>query len=183
MSKNIHEKLETLQQEFKAPKTEYNSHGGFKYRTLEKMLETLKPLLKKERVGLYLSDKAVDVGGRPHIEVSVNITDLDDPQSTITVTATAQEADIQKGMQMAQISGSTSSYARKYALAGVLLVDDSDVIDKNEGDQTDWEAEIAKAASVEKLMQIFNRMSSVQKKAFTATLGERKNALKEVENA
>ena len=183
MTKSIHEKLEILQQEFKAPKTEYNSHGGFKYRTLEKMLEALKPLLKLHRVGLYFSDKAVDVGGRPHIEVTITIINLEDAQDRLTVTAVAQEADIQKGMQMAQISGSTSSYARKYALAGALLVDDSDVIDKNEGDQTDWDAEIAKAASVEKLMQIFNRMSSAQKKAFTATLSERKNALKEVENA
>ena len=179
MTKSIHEKLEILQQEFKAPKTEYNSHGGFKYRTLEKMLEALKPLLKLHRVGLYFSDKAVDVGGRPHIEVTITIINLEDAQDRLTVTAVAQEADIQKGMQMAQISGSTSSYARKYALAGALLVDDSDVIDKNEGDQTDWQGEIDTAKSVKVLMGIFNKMTADQKKAFTESLSAKRRELED----
>ena len=156
---NIYEKLESLQQGFKAPKSEYNSHGGFKYRTLEKMLETLKPLLKEHRVALLLSDKAVDVSGRPHIEVTAKIVNLEDVAQTIEITSTAQEAEIQKGMQAAQISGSTSSYARKYALSGLLLVDDTDEVDRKEGDQTDWQGEIDHAKSVKVLMQICNKMT------------------------
>lgn len=174
---NIYEKLETLQQNFKAPKTEYNSHGGFKYRTLEKMLEALKPLLKENRVALTLSDCVIESGGRPHIQATATLIDLDDSKETIQNTALAQEAETQKGMQAAQISGSTSSYARKYALAGLLLIDDSDEIDKKAGDQADWSAEIKAAKSVEQLMKIFGRMDAGEKKNFTEALSSRKAEL------
>lgn len=174
---NIYEKLEALQQEFKAPKSEYNSHGGFKYRTLEKMLEALKPLLKKNKVVLVFADTVIESGGRPHIAVSARLIDLETPDAYIENTAVAQEAEIQKGMQAAQISGSTSSYARKYALAGLLLVDDSDEIDKKEGDQTDWGAEIKSAKSLDQLMNIFNRMDAVDKKEHTDSLSSRKAEL------
>lgn len=174
---NIYEKLEILQQNFKAPKTEYNSHGGFKYRTLEKMLESLKPLLKENRLVLTLSDSVIESGGRPHIQATATLVDLDDTKSSIENTALAQEADIQKGMQAAQISGSTSSYARKYALAGLLLIDDSDELDKKAGDQTDWDGEIKAAKTVEKLMEIFSRMDATEKKNFTETLSSRKAEL------
>lgn len=176
---NIYEKLETLQQEFKAPKSEYNSHGGFKYRTLEKMLEALKPLLKKNKVVLIFADTVIESGGRPHIAVSARLVDLENPESYIENTAVAQEAEIQKGMQAAQISGSTSSYARKYALAGLLLVDDSDEIDKKEGDQTDWEGEIKSAKTTAKLMQIFNKMDATAKGSYTEALSVRR---KEIED-
>jgi hypothetical protein len=142
---NIYEKLEVLQQEYKAPKSEYNSHGGFKYRTLEKMLETLKPMLKKHKVMLLFKDTLENCADTPHIVAHANLINLETPEEQITVTSMAQEAAIQKGMQAAQISGSTSSYARKYALAALLLVDESEEIDSKQGDQTDWDAEIKAA--------------------------------------
>lgn len=174
---NIYDKLEVLQQEFKAPKSEYNSHGGFKYRTLEKMLEALKPLMQKNNVTLMFSDDVVESGGRPHIKVTAKLIDLEDTKMSVENTAVAQEAEIQKGMQAAQISGSTSSYARKYALAGLLLVDDSDEIDKKEGDQTDWDGEIKSAKSLEQLMRVFNKMDASEKKNYTEALSARKAEL------
>jgi hypothetical protein len=176
---NIYEKLEALQQEFKAPKTEYNSHGGFKYRTLEKMEETLKPLLKKHRALLIFSDTLEESGGRPHVVAHCQLIDLDDVDKEVNVRASAQEAEVQKGMQQAQISGSTSSYARKYALSALLLVDDTDEVDKKEGDQTDWQGEIDNAKDVKSLMRIFVRMDAGAKKNFTEALSVKKKELED----
>lgn len=173
----IYEKLEVLQQEFKAPKTEFNSHGGFKYRTLEKMLETLKPMLKKHKVILIFKDTLESCAEVPHIVAHACLINLEDINEQITVTSTAQEAAIQKGMQAAQISGSTSSYARKYALSALLLIDDTDEVDRKEGDQTDWESEIKQSKSIEALMEIFNRMDAPTKKNYTEMLSERKKEL------
>ena len=173
----IYEMLEVLQQEYKAPKSEYNAHGGFKYRTLEKMLETLKPMLKKHKVMLLFKDTLESCADTPHIVAHACLINLEDPQEQINVTATAQEAAIQKGMQAAQISGSTSSYARKYALAALLLVDESEEIDSKQGDQTDWEAEIKASKNVKQLMSIFNRMDANTKKEYTETLSVKKKEL------
>lgn len=181
---NLIEKLEILQTEFKAPKSEYNSHGGFKYRTLEKMLEAFKPLAVNHRVNLRFSDRLENCADTPHIVADAILTDLDDIKSVIIVSASAQEASIQKGMQSAQISGSTSSYARKYALSALLLVDDTDEIDKKEGDQTDWEREINTSKDVNQLMKIFNKMNPQQKTQYTDLLSVRKTELLEaVKNA
>ena len=177
---NIYEKLQVLQRDFKAPKSEYNSHGGFKYRTLEKMLEALKPLLLANRVSLRFSDSVVESGGRPHVVATAYLTNLEEITEVIENTSLAQEADVQKGMQAAQISGSTSSYARKYALAGLLLVDDTDELDKKDGDQIDWDTEINKSTSTAALIKIFGRMDAKTQKAFTPRMGERR---KELENA
>ena len=149
---NIYEKLELLQQQFKAPKTEWNDHSKFKYRTL-------------------------------HVVATVNLVNLEDLKEIITVRASAQEAAVQKGMQAAQISGSTSSYARKYALAALLLIDDTDEIDQKEGDQSDWDSEIKSAKDITKLMKIFSKMDSESKKEYTPLLTERKRELSEVDNA
>lgn len=176
---NIYEKLENLQHEFKAPKSEWNDHGKFKYRTLEKMLEVLKPLLKKQKVLLLLSDDLQECAETPHVVATATLINLDDVSEKITIKASAQEAAIQKGMQAAQISGSTSSYARKYALSALLLVDDTDEIDNKEGDQNDWDTEIKASKDIKGLMKIFTRMDSNTKKAYTDKLTERKRELTE----
>lgn len=179
---NIYEKLHTLQQEFKAPKKEWNDHGKFKYRTIEKMLEQFKPLAVKHKVVAIFSDELNECAETPHIVATVTLVNLEDTKEQITVRASAQEAAVQKGMQAAQISGSTSSYARKYALSALLMVDDTDELDKKDGDdQFDWEAEIKTAPNVQKLMKIFNKMSPEDKSSYTALLSERKRELTEAE--
>jgi len=174
---NIYEKLEILQQDYKAPKNNYNSHGGFKYRSLESMLETLKPMLKKHKVVLVFKDTLENCADTPHIVVTAVLVNLEDTTESVSSTASAQEAAVQKGMQAAQISGSTSSYARKYALSALLLVDESEELDSKQGDQTDYEAEIKRTKTIEELMAVFNRMDATTKKNYTGLLGERKEEI------
>ena len=174
---NIYEKLEALQQEFKSPKTEYNSHGGFNYRTLEKREETLKPLLKKHKALVYFTDSLENSAEVPHVVAHVHLVNLEDTKEEVVVSAAAQEAAVQKGMQAAQISGSTSSYARKYALSALLLVDDTDEIDKKEGDQADWKTEIDRAKTVNELVKIFGKMDAPTKKQYTDMLGVKRKEL------
>ena len=113
-------KLVKIQQELKVPKNQYNSFADFKYRSNEDILEAVKPLL--DGALLTLSDKMVEVGGRVYVEATAEFTD---GEYTKTVTAYAREAESKKKMDDSQITGSASSYARKYALNGMFLIDDT----------------------------------------------------------
>lgn len=112
--------LSIIQRELKAPKSKYNSFGKYYYRNCEDILEAVKPFLH-EAVTLTISDEIVQAGDRYYVKAIVTYTEGD---STITVSAYAREALDKKGMDDAQITGSASSYARKYALNGLFLIDD-----------------------------------------------------------
>lgn len=118
----IHDKLLLIQQELKAPKNQFNSFGGYKYRSCEDILEAVKPLLKKQGLTLMLSDEMVEVGGRVYVKATATLTD---GTENVQTTAFAREENEKKGFDSSQISGSCSSYARKYCLSGLLLLDDS----------------------------------------------------------
>ena len=118
-----------LQKELKAPKSNYNSFGKYKYRSAEDILEAAKPLNHKYGLLLTLSDKAIVSGDWNYIEATATITD---GKETHTVTAYAREAEIKKGMDSSQITGTASSYARKYALNGLYLIDDTKDADTDE---------------------------------------------------
>lgn len=119
---NINERLIHIQGELKAPKSQENKFGGYKYRSCEDILEAVKPLLKKEKVTLTISDDIVEVGGRVYVKATATLSDGED---TISTTAFAREAETKKGMDDSQITGSASSYARKYALNGLFAIDDT----------------------------------------------------------
>lgn len=111
-----------IQSELKAPKNQYNSFGKYKYRSCEDILEALKPLLLKYGCTLTIEDEVKEVGGLVFIESTVSIQkDMD----VISVTAQAGIDPNRKGMDIAQSFGSSSSYARKYGLSGLLLIEDS----------------------------------------------------------
>lgn len=114
-------KLLKIQNELKAPKNQYNSYGGFKYRSCEDILESLKPLLKEEELILRLTDELVNIGDRYYVKATAILTD---GAKTIENVAYAREEETKKGMDGSQITGSASSYARKIALNGLLLIDD-----------------------------------------------------------
>ncbi len=114
-------KLLKIQNELKAPKNQYNSYGGFKYRSCEDILESLKPLLKEEELILRLTDELVNIGDRYYVKATAILTD---GTKTIENVAYAREEETKKGMDGSQITGSASSYARKIALNGLLLIDD-----------------------------------------------------------
>jgi hypothetical protein len=121
--------LEKIQQELKAPKGQYNSFGKYKYRSCEDIVEAVKPLLAKNGCQLTLSDDMVEIGGRVYVKATATITD---GKETEVVTAFAREPDQKKGMDESQITGTASSYARKYALNGLLLIDDTKDPDTDE---------------------------------------------------
>lgn len=124
MSKELVSRLSTIQKELKAPKGQMNKFGGYAYRSCEDILEAVKPHL--DGLILTVSDSIQIVGegsdARIYVTATAAITDGTD---TVSTTASAREPKDQKGMNAAQITGSASSYARKYALNGLLLIDDT----------------------------------------------------------
>ena len=128
---SIYEKLLNVQAELKAPKNQYNSFGKYKYRSCEDILEGLKPVLKKNKATLQIKDSMEVVGDRIYVKATAIFIDAEDG-STITNEAYARESDAKKGMDEAQITGATSSYARKYALNGLFLIDDTKDADSDE---------------------------------------------------
>lgn len=112
------------QSELKAPKNQYNSFGKYNYRSCEDILEAAKPINKKHGLVLLLTDKPVCIGQRYYIEATARLYDIESEQF-IEATASAREADTKKGMDDSQVTGTASSYARKYALNGLYNIDDT----------------------------------------------------------
>ena len=121
-AKTLQQKLIEIQAELKAPKSQFNKFGGYNYRNCEDILEAVKPLCAKHDVVPLLSDEIVMIGERYYIKSIAKITDGKDE---ITTTAFARESFDKKGMDESQITGSASSYARKYALNGLFCIDDT----------------------------------------------------------
>ena len=117
-------KLVAVQAELKAPKSQYNSFGKYKYRTCEDIMEALKPLLAKHGLCQTISDDIKVIGDRVYVQALVSVHDVDS-DSVTTTSAFAREALTKKGMDESQITGTASSYARKYALNGMWMIDDS----------------------------------------------------------
>ena len=108
----------------KAPKGQTNKFGGYKYRSCEDILTAVKPLLAEWGCSLVLQDDIVEVGGRVYVKATASLAD-NDSEMAISASALAREAETKKGMDDAQITGSASSYARKYALNGLFAIDDT----------------------------------------------------------
>lgn len=119
-------KLIKLQAELKTPKAQYNSFGKYKYRSCEDILKAVKPLLTKHGLIMHMTDTIKEVCGMPYIESTVVIEDITSPKESISSTAQAGISSSKKGMDIAQIFGSSSSYSRKYALSAILLLDESE---------------------------------------------------------
>ncbi|HHQ8614135.1 TPA: ERF family protein [Escherichia coli] len=120
MKTELHKKLWTIQQTLNAPKSQHNNFGGYNYRSAEDILEAVKPLL--QNITLTVSDEIVLIGERYYVKATATLSDGED---AIAVTAYAREEDNKKGMDASQLTGATSSYARKYALNGLFCIDDA----------------------------------------------------------
>ena len=121
---SVIEKLAAVQRELKAPKGQYNSFGKYKYRSCEDILEALKPVLGKHGCAVTLSDEVVQVGERFYIRATASIMDCESGERAFNTAFAREDAD-KKGMDGSQITGTASSYARKYALNGLFLIDDT----------------------------------------------------------
>lgn len=121
---NIYQKLSLIQEEANIGKTEWNDFGGFYGRSAEKILEKLKPICKKYNTLILLSDEIEQKGDRYYVKANAMLIDLDSVPDCIQTSARAREAQSKAKMDEAQVTGSASSYARKYALGGLLALDD-----------------------------------------------------------
>lgn len=120
----VYAKLLEIQQDLKAPKGQRNDFGKYNYRSCEDIVEAVKPLLGEQKAVLTISDEIKMVGDRYYIFATAAIVDAETGEK-VEVTAQAREADSKKGMDPSQVTGATSSYARKYALNGLLAIDDT----------------------------------------------------------
>lgn len=121
---NIYKKIMAVQTELKAPKGQYNKFGGYSYRSCEDILEAVKPLLSQHGLVLTITDGIKTVGDRFYVQAEAMLIDVDSGDS-IKTSAYAREALARKGMDDSQVTGSASSYARKYALNGLFCIDDN----------------------------------------------------------
>jgi hypothetical protein len=123
--KNKPMKLVKIQAELKAPKNQMNAFGKYKYRSAEDIIEAVKPILFKNNCALLISDEIVQVADRVYVKATAMLIDENNEELPIKVYGWAREEEVKKGMDAAQITGSASSYARKYALNGLFAIDDT----------------------------------------------------------
>ena len=128
-TQNLTQKLLNVQRDLKAPKGQYNSFGKYKYRSAEDILEAVKPINVRNGILLTITDEPILIGEWHYIKASATVTDGVD---NLTVTAYARESETKKGQDLSQITGTASSYARKYALNGLYLIDDTKDADTDE---------------------------------------------------
>lgn len=145
---NVYEKLIKVQAELKAPKSKFNSFGKYKYRSLEDILEGVKPLLEKNKASLVIADSIEQVGDRYYLKATATFIDTENGES-VSNSALARESADKKGQDDSQITGTASSYARKYALNGLFLIDDTKDADTDEA-HVEKEARAEKAKDDEK---------------------------------
>ncbi len=121
---NIRQKLQWIQSALKAPKGQTNKFGGYNYRSAEDILNAVKPLMNIWDCSLVINDEIVEVAGRVYVKSNASLANSD-TEEVITAQSFAREAEAKKGMDEAQITGSASSYARKYALNALFAIDDT----------------------------------------------------------
>jgi hypothetical protein len=153
---SLNKKLSEIQRKLKAPKGQQNNFGNYRYRSCEDILEAVKPLLGD--CTITITDEVIEVAGRVYVKSTATISD---GENHISTNSYAREAEHKKGMDESQVTGSTSSYARKYALNGLLLIDDTKDADTIEGkSQVEENADFLEKHI--KLIQNANNMSELQ---------------------
>ena len=134
----IYDKLLNIQVELKAPKSQTNNFGRYNYRSCEDILEAVKPILKKEKCVVIVNDEIEQVNNRFYVKATVSLVDVESGE-IIASSAYAREEENKKGMDSSQVTGASSSYARKYALNGLFAIDDtrdSDVTNSGEENES-----------------------------------------------
>lgn len=176
--------LVEIQSRLKAPKSNYNSFGKYKYRSCEDILSAVKPLLHEYNCHLTISDEIVELAGRVYVKATATL-ETHDKSSRVTTSAYAREDDSKKGMDGSQVTGASSSYARKYALNGLFAIDDTkdaDALNTSEAytekQPAGWEKEIESANTKEELLAVHTAHPELhQNKLFLGALSERKKKL------
>ena len=164
-TQNLTQKLLNVQRDLKAPKGQYNSFGKYKYRSAEDILEAVKPINVRNGILLTITDEPILIGEWHYIKASATVTDGVD---NLTVTAYARESETKKGQDLSQITGTASSYARKYALNGLYLIDDTKDADtdeyRNQGNKAPKSATQAEIGNLKKEIIAFSKLMAEQGK-------------------
>ena len=171
---NIYEKLLAIQEELKAPKGQYNSFGKYNYRSLEDIMEAVKPLCVKQKAVLFIQDKIEFIEGRHYVTATATLINTEKPDEKIEVSASARESETKKGMDDSQVTGATSSYARKYTLNGLFDIDDTKDADTDEFKKQTEKQELKKQApkkpepkidkqNIDKLLELASKYAEMKK--------------------
>lgn len=181
MASNIVKALVQIQNELKAPKSKFNSFGKYAYRSCEDIMQAVKPLLAKNNLVQTVTDEIELVGDRYYVKSTVTVTDGD---KEIKTSALAREPLNKKGMDDAQVTGSASSYARKYALSGMYNIDDNQDTDTQEYelqqatiDTTKYKQDLVKCKTMEQLKSAFTSMPPQAQKALNQVKEDMKSKL------
>lgn len=164
-----------IQTHLKAPKNQFNKFGGYRYRSCEDIMEALKPLLLERDCILTMSDDIIQVGDRVYVKATATLTTSEGVQYSNT--AFAREAESKKGMDESQVTGTASSYARKYALNGLFCIDDTKDVDalntskeytepqqkSQTADVAQAIAEVSSAKTIDEITALWNKYKSLQK--------------------
>jgi len=178
----IYEKLLNIQNELKAPKSQYNAFGKYKYRNAEDILESVKPLCFKYKATLTLSDEIVLIGERYYVKATATLTDNEKPELKIWTTAYAREEESKKGMDGSQVTGASSSYARKYALNGLFNIDDTKDSDSTNTHGKDDKETTTQEVTNEELLKLFALAEQAGYSKDTVFKQAKEKYKKEVEN-
>lgn len=154
---SLRQKLTKVQSELKAPKNNRNNFGGYQYRNCEDILESLKPILLKYELFMSISDEIIEVGNRIYVKATVKV--FDDINEEC-VSAFAREDESKKGFDLSQLTGATSSYARKYALNGMFLIDDTKDADATNTHGKELEKPTAQTAPTRSKISDLNKVKT-----------------------
>ena len=167
-----------IQQKIKVPKGQFNSFGGYKYRSCEDILESVKPLLKAQSLLLVLNDEMISLNDRYYVKATATIFD-ENGKEVIHTTAFAREEETKKGMDGSQITGASSSYARKYALNGLFGIDDTKDSDTTNKHGKDEPKELTQSIDEYKTdMDLISTLEDL--KAYASGIKEQINSNKEL---
>lgn len=179
-SMSIHEALRNVQKQLKAPKGQYNSFGKYHYRSAEDIIEAAKPVLYDNGLSLNIKDEVVMIGARIYVKATATL--FNDNGESISSEAFAREEDAKKGMDASQVTGATSSYARKYALNGLFAIDDTKDADylntSKEYTAPTWKSELANAKNRDEAIAVWIKYQSLHNdKTFTDAFSAKKKEL------
>ena len=169
------EELISIQSELKAPKSQFNKFGGYKYRKAEDILEAVKPLLAKQKCTLIITDDVVLIGNRIYVKATATIKNK--KGECETTTGWAREEETKKGMDGSQITGASSSYARKYALNGLLAIDDNQDSDTANDGQHQAAQQQAQTQAQQTASQQFNSNDLNEGLAYLSRCANKDNLL------
>jgi len=170
---NIYEKLLQIQNELKVPKSQWNDFGKYYFRNCEDILESIKPICEKKKVLLYFTDKIQCIEERYYVQTTAHLINIENVEERIEVTASARESLAKKGMDDSQITGTASSYARKYALGGMFNIDDTKDADSNEYHKVTQQTQNIKGKIPTKKI-VENKITTTQVTTFTNWINNNK---------